>query len=139
MPRWRAFYHLVWATRGREPLITPTLEPLVYRQLRQIAQHHGVNVHAVGGIADHVHMAVSVPPSLAVAVVVKRIKGASSRAIGKATNESFTWQGDYGVDTFSERHLPKVVAYINNQHRHHAEQTIWASIEEIPEPTDEDE
>jgi putative transposase len=111
----------------------------VYRQLRQIAQHHGVNVHAVGGIADHVHMAVSVPPSLAVAVVVKRIKGASSRAIGKATNESFTWQGDYGVDTFSERHLPKVVAHINNQHRYHAEQTIWASIEEIPEPTDEDE
>ena len=110
----------------------------MHRQLRQIAQHHGINVHAVGGVADHVHMAVSIPPAISVAVAVKRIKGASSHLINKSVDDPFAWQGDYSVDTFSERHLPKVVAYINNQHRHHAENTLWPSIEEIPEPSDEE-
>ena len=119
-------------------MITPILEPLVHRQLRQIAQHHGLSVHAVGGIEDHVHMAASVPPAISVAAAVKRIKGASSHAISKSVEDPFAWQGDYNVDTFSERHLSKVVAYINNQHRHHANNTLWPSIEEIPEPTDEE-
>ena len=77
MPYWRLFYHLIWATRGREPLITPQLEPIVHRQLRQIAQHHGIGVYAVGGIENHVHVAVLIPPSLAVSAAIKRIKGSS--------------------------------------------------------------
>ncbi|HEX3723484.1 MAG TPA: IS200/IS605 family transposase [Nitrolancea sp.] len=138
MSWWTLFFHLVWATRGRERLITQALEPMIHRQLREIAQHHGIGVYAVEGVEDHVHMAVSIPPSLSVAAAIKRIKGASSHAINQAVDEAFGWQGEYGVDTFSERHLPRVIAYIDNQHRHHAEKTLWPSIEEIPVPSDEE-
>ncbi len=134
MPRWRLFYHLVWATRGREPSITPAREPEVHRVLRQTARSHGIIVHAVGGVADHVHLAVSIPPSLAVATAVQRIKGGSARTLNATFGDGFGWQGEYGVDTFGERHLAAVVAYIERQHRHHAEQTLWPSIEEIPTP-----
>jgi REP element-mobilizing transposase RayT len=64
MSRWRSFYHAVWATRAREPLITATLEPVVHCVVRQIAQHHRITVHAIGGTEDHIHIAISIPPSL---------------------------------------------------------------------------
>jgi putative transposase len=127
------YYHVVWATRGREPLITPALEPLVHRQLRQIAQHQRIFVHAVGGTDDHIHMAISIPPTLAIATAMKQIKGASSHAIRPEAGGTFGWQEDYGISSFSKRHLPQVVAYIENQRRHHADQTLWAAIEPFPD------
>ncbi|HET7038083.1 MAG TPA: IS200/IS605 family transposase [Thermomicrobiaceae bacterium] len=135
MSRWRLFYHLVWATKGRQPLITPQIAPTVHRHLRQAAHRHNLMVHAVGGVADHVHLAVSLPPTLPVATAVQRIKGASSRAITEELGIDFGWQGDYSVDSFAGRHLAAVIAYIENQPRHHADGTLWSMIEELPEPS----
>lgn len=132
MSRWRLFYHLVWATRDREPLITPEIEPHVYRHLRQTAQHYDIVVHAVGGTADHVHLAVSIPPSLAVATAAARLKGASTRAIKEERGIDFGWQGEYGVTSFAERHLGTVVDYIDSQRQRHAEGSLWPEAELPP-------
>jgi putative transposase len=132
MSWWQLYYHVVWATRGREPLIVQSIEPLVHRQLRLIAQHQHVTVHAVGGTDDHIHMAITIPPTLAVATAMKHIKGVSSHDMSLEIGGTFGWQADYGINTFSERHLPRVVAYIENQRRHHADQTLWPAIESIP-------
>lgn len=133
--RWRLFYHLVWATRDREPLITPTLQPHLYRHLSQIAQKYEILVHAIGGIEDHVHLAASIPPSLAVATAVRRIKGTSSRAINEEFGGGFGWQNEYGVNSFGEQHLRVVVAYIENQRRRHARGRIWPEAE-LSTPSD---
>ncbi len=129
MPRWRLYYHLVWSTQGREPLITVERELIVHQRVRQTAERHGVVVHAIGGIDDHVHLAVTIPPTIPVAIAVQRIKGGSSRALNEEFGGHFGWQNEYGVDSFSERQLPRVVAYLANQRRHHAEQTLWTAIE----------
>lgn len=129
MSWWQLYYHVVGAIRGREPLMTPSLEPLIHRQLRQIAQHQRIFVHAVGGTDDHIHMAISIPPTLAIAAAMKQIKGASSHAINLEVGGAFGWQADYGISSFSKRHLPQVVAYIENQRRHHANQTLWTEVE----------
>jgi len=34
MPYWKLFYHVVWSTRNREPLLTPDTEPTVQGLLR---------------------------------------------------------------------------------------------------------
>jgi putative transposase len=78
---------------------------------------------------DHIHMAVSIPPSMAVATAVQRLKGASSRELNEEFGGAFGWQGEYSVDSFSERHLDRVIAYVENQRRHHAEGKLWPSIE----------
>ncbi|HET7036502.1 MAG TPA: IS200/IS605 family transposase [Thermomicrobiaceae bacterium] len=132
MPRWWLFHHLVWATKGREPLMTPERAAVVHRHLRNAAHRHEIPVHAVGGVADHVHLAVSIPPTMAVATAVQRIKGASSRDITVDIGDAFGWQGDYSVDSFSKRHLAQVIAYIEDQPRHHAEGTLWPAIEVLP-------
>jgi REP element-mobilizing transposase RayT len=36
--------------------------------------------HAVGCMPDHIHVAVSIPPKVALSDLVRRMKGASSRA-----------------------------------------------------------
>jgi len=131
VPRCRLFYHLVWSTRGREPIIVRSIEEHVHQQLRSVALRHGVEVHAIGGVEDHVHLAVSIPPSLSVADAVRRIKGASSRALGIEYGPEFGWQQEYSADSISRRNLPAVVTYIVNQRQHHDDQTTIAAAEPI--------
>ncbi len=101
----------------------------MHQQLRETAERLGVIVHAVGGTDDHIHMAVSIPPTISIADAMHRIKGSSSRAINQAFAGGFQWQPDYSIDSFAERHLGRVVGYILNQRRHHAEGALWDRIE----------
>jgi len=54
--------------------------------------------------------------------------------INEEFGDGFGWQAEYSVDSFAERHLPRVVSYIVDQRRHHAEGTLWPAIEELPGP-----
>ena len=129
MSRWRLFYHVVWATNGREALITPDRESVVHDELRAAAERQEIIVHAIGSTDDHVHMAVSIPPTTAVTTAIGRIKGASSHALNLQFNGNFGWQKEYSVDSFSERHLDRVVSYVTNQRDHHAAGSLWTRIE----------
>jgi putative transposase len=132
MPRWRLFYHVVWTTCDREPLIEAAWEKALHGYLWGKADALGCIPHAVGGIEDHVHLALSIPPRLAVATVVGRLKGASSHHVSHALTPggAFAWQAEYGVFSFSERALPRVVAYVHDQRNHHAAGTLWPKLED---------
>jgi hypothetical protein len=39
------------------------------------------------------------------------------------------WQAEYGVSSFSEKALASIVDYINNQKKHHAENTLTVGLE----------
>ena len=77
MSFWRAFYHLVWATEGRLPMMSPEIEQQLYAYLIRKSSELGVYVYAINGIEDHLHLIVAIPPKLAVSEVVKRLKGRS--------------------------------------------------------------
>ncbi|HEU4793874.1 MAG TPA: IS200/IS605 family transposase, partial [Nitrolancea sp.] len=136
MPYWRLFYHVVWATKDRLPLIVPEKRLEVHRVLADGARKDGIIVHAVGGVEDHIHLAVSIPPALSIATVVGRIKGRSSHTLSPLFDGSFGWQAEYGVISFSERDLPRVVAYMENQVRHHQSGTLWPTLEHVGESGD---
>ena len=77
---------------------------------------------------DHVHIAASIPPRLAVSDVVQRIKGSSSRALKEADRDTCEpwsgWQSEYGVLTFGERFLEQVSDCVRNQKSHRALGTL---------------
>jgi putative transposase len=123
------FYHIVWATKGRQPLIGDEEEAIIRRSLKLTFDDLDVIPHAVSIMPDHVHVVVSAPPKISPAELVKRMKGASSHAIREEVDRWFAWQAEYGVHSFSEQALPKVVAYVANQHVHHAANTLWAGLE----------
>ena len=134
MPYWRMFCHLIWATKHREPLLVGNVGRVVEASLRAKCEEMKVLVHAVYLMPDHVHLAVSIPPSLSVADVVSRLKGSSSHLVNHAepvSNQAFAWQPEYGAVSFGEKQLPDVVAYIENQPERHAARQLWARVERI--------
>jgi REP element-mobilizing transposase RayT len=82
MPYWRAFYHIVWTTKHRAPLITPDVEAVIFPSIAHRAGELGATVYALNGVADHVHLVVAIPPRLAVAQLVGEVKGRSSFIAG---------------------------------------------------------
>jgi putative transposase len=139
MSHWRLFYHLVWATRDRHPLLSdPLVIEALERSLEGICQDLQIKVHAIGTMPDHVHLACSIPPSHSIADAVKRLKGASSHYLNQtrfATGETvFAWQAEYGVYSITERALPEVVAYIHNQETRHAAHNLWSGFEQMESP-----
>jgi len=80
-------------------------------------------------------MVVSIPPKLAVAEVVKRLKGASSHYLNHeaAIDVAFAWQRGYGALSFGERQRPIAKAYVAKQKQHHEDKTTNAWLERYTE------
>jgi putative transposase len=140
MPLCHLYYHFVWATHERLPLITPVREALLYPFIRHRTSHLGGSVYAIGGIADHIHLIATIPPNLAVSDYVRLIKGSSSRCMNvnaASPPAKFKWQQEYGAFSVSERNLKTAIAYVQNQQQHHAEGTIFPLLEPdaLPLPT----
>jgi putative transposase len=96
----------------------------------------GSFVHAIGGTPTHVHLAVTVPPTLLVSEFIGKLKGGSSHEVnhqGSGNSKQLQWQGGYDVVSFGTRDLPWVVAYIENQREHHARGTIHERLERVEE------
>jgi putative transposase len=138
MTYWRLFYHLVWGTKSREPLIDDDRAVVIERSIRVVCHEAGVILHAIGGMPDHRHLAVSIPPRLAIAEFMRRAKGESSHLLnhsaGREGGDWFAWQPEYGAISFGEGPLPRVIAYIQNQAEHHASNTLWPSFELTDRP-----
>lgn len=135
MAYWQLYYHIVWATKGRDLLITKELQAALYKYLRGKVISLGGVFHAVGGMEDHVHVVASIPPKLAVANFVGQLKGASSHWVNHQNDfESVLyWQDGYGVFSFGKRALPRVIEYVLNQQEHHTKNDLWLALERIEE------
>jgi putative transposase len=130
--------HITWHTKASLPLLTPQVEPYVHRFLRQyLVNTPGAYVHEVGGIETHVHIAVSVVPTISISELVGRLKGASSHETNKQLGRGrklLEWQAGYGVLSFGTKDLEWVGAYIRNQREHHARGTAHDRLERILPP-----
>jgi REP element-mobilizing transposase RayT len=133
MPYHRLHYHLIWATYQREPLLTDEVERQVYGTILNKAKELGCLVHAIGGIDNHLHRAISIPPKVAVAEAVRQLKGASAYYVNHQSHptSSFRWQKGYGALTFGERSMETIVAYVHNQKEHHDQGTTIALYEHM--------
>lgn len=130
MPYWRLFYHIVWGTKNRLPLIESVWEADLHGYIWGKATALGCIPHAINGMPDHLHVAISIPPKLSVATLIGQLKGASSHHINtKYTDRTFAWQAEYGVVSFSEKLLERVVNYVKNQKKHHAENSLDLAME----------
>jgi putative transposase len=135
MPYWKLYYHFVWSTKNRFPFIDASIESALYRAIVAKSQQMEGFVHAIGGMEDHVHLAVSIPPKIALAKFIGDIKGNSSHYINHVIKPDFEfrWQDAYGAFSFGEKSLSTVVRYIQNQKEHHADGTLIATMEQMDE------
>ena len=120
--------HITWHTKNNHASITNDLRPKLFEYLERRARgEKGVAVHAIGGTDNHIHIAVSVPPTLGISRWIGELKGASSHYVNQSLlnrKGGLEWQSGYGVVSFSTRDIPRVVEYIAAQgdiHQHRVE------------------
>jgi len=77
-PYTQLYLHLVWSTWDRHPFLVGEVRDRIYECIQAECVNLRVEVIAIGGIEDHLHLLVRVPPTIAPADLVKRVKGASS-------------------------------------------------------------
>ncbi len=63
MPYCRLFYHFVWATKDRLPLITESNRDPLYAAIAAKVKELKGTTYALNGMDDHVHLVATVPPT----------------------------------------------------------------------------
>jgi REP-associated tyrosine transposase len=86
---------------------------------------------AVGGVADHVHVLVSLPASLSVAKAIQLLKGNSSKWVHEAFPKlrAFEWQVGYGAFSIGISGVEVTSSYIHGQEGHHRTRTFLDELQ----------
>ena len=115
------YYHLVWDTVKKHPLINAALQSFLRDFIMHKCQELGIHVLAVGINPDHVHLLFSLKPTHYIPDIVQALKGGSAYAANHAspTLGVLYWKRGYSIRTVSERNLDIAKAYVNNQAKHH--------------------
>jgi putative transposase len=117
--------HCVFSTKDRRRLIGEELQPKLWAYIGGIARANKFKALAVGGMPDHAHVLLSLPPSMPVSKAVQLIKGGSSKWINdQMERRTFTWQDAYGAFSVGVLQVENTVRYIQRQKHHHAKTTF---------------
>jgi putative transposase len=116
-----SYFHCVFSTKERRPLIPPSLRDRLWPFLGGIARNNEMKAIEIGGVQDHVHVLLSLPSTLSVAKALQLIKGGSSKWVHETFPEHrlFGWQVKYGAFSVSVSQLDKTIEYIKSQEEHH--------------------
>lgn len=113
--------HLVFSTKNRQPFITPSIEPELFKYLATEMRNMDCPSLAINGTADHLHILFALSRTKTIADVVKEVKGSSSRWIKHRSIEfrAFQWQAGYGGFSIGRSQSEQVTRYIARQKEHH--------------------
>ena len=114
-------YHVIFGTRYRSKIITPTYQERLYEYMGGTIRGLKGHLVEIGGVEDHVHLLVNLSPAIALSDAVRDIKANSSKWVDEndLTKDGFEWQKGYGAFTVSYSNIKIVREYIRNQKKHH--------------------
>ena len=114
--------HVVFSTKNRERWLRAEIEEDVWRYLGGICRAYDVKALQIGGVEDHVHGLLGMPPMIALSDFVKRLKGESSKWFSREKKgmAGFAWQDGYGAFSVGRSQITDTIHYIQTQREHHA-------------------
>ena len=118
--------HCVFATKDRYPWLTQEVQERLWPHIAGVARENRMNAVTVGGVADHVHILLSIPSTLSIAKAMQLLKGNSSKWIHETFSgrAAFAWQNGYGAFSVSYSHVDRVKGYLARQADHHRTRTF---------------
>jgi putative transposase len=115
---------LIFSTKNREKRISLKLQAKLWPYMAGIARNHGFEAIKVGGVEDHAHALMLLPPTIPLAKAVQVLKACSSKWINDtAASKDFAWQEGYGAFSVSASQTEGVIRYIADQAAHHAKRS----------------
>lgn len=134
----KLYYHFVWSTKERLPLIENAVGSKVIEVIETECRKRGAIPIACNTMPDHVHLLVSLPPTITVSTFIGQIKGVCSYQHNHQlpTRHWLKWQDGYGVVTIREAEVEKVIRYISDQQQIHESRKTSRFLEttEVTEP-----
>ncbi|MES2594091.1 MAG: IS200/IS605 family transposase [Verrucomicrobiota bacterium] len=119
--------HLVFSTKDRVPFVQKEMRPRLHAYMAEVARSQGCMAYRVGGVADHVHLALTLPRTMTQSDLVKELKTSSNHWLEKQDRKGyadFAWQRGYGIFSIGKSQLADLVQYIEDQEVHHAKRTF---------------
>lgn len=114
-------YHVVFATKDRKSVLKTDRREDLFKYIWGIVKNRNCHLYRINGFDDHLHLLISVHPTVTLAGLVKDIKTGSSRWIRQ--NDAFKgfmgWQQGYGAFTHSVAGKEALMSYIKSQEDHH--------------------
>jgi len=113
--------HIIFSTKDRTPSLNASVRPNLHAYLATVARNADCECYRVGGVADHVHLAIRISRTIAVAQVIENLKTSSSKWLKTQSPElaHFAWQRGYGAFSVGPTDLQALIAYIDAQEEHH--------------------
>jgi REP element-mobilizing transposase RayT len=115
------YIQVIFSVKRRENLIHKTWQDELHKYICGIVNGKKQKVYAIGGVADHIHILISINPSIAISDLVRDIKASSSKWINekKYVMGKFNWQEGFAAFSYAQSQLDAVITYINQQELHH--------------------
>lgn len=111
------YTHCVFSTKERQNTIPDDLRPKLWAYLTGIAQNLKLVPIAIGGMSNHIHLLLRIPPVVPLAEAIQKLKANSSRWMGE--QREFQWQEGYAAFSVSPSSAEKVKIYVRRQEEHH--------------------
>ena len=115
--------HCVFSTKDRINLIPDEVRERLYAYLFGIARNVNMEILALGGTANHVHMLMALPAKQSLSNAIRDLKANPSRWMSE-NGPRFTWQEGFGAFSVSPSQVSAVKHYIRSQAEHHKKQTF---------------
>jgi putative transposase len=110
--------HCVFSSKGRIDSIPNGIRERLYAYLFGIARHLGIEILAMGGSANHIHILIALPAKFPLSYAVRDLKANSSRWMTE-NGPRFCWQEGFGAFSVTFSQAAVVKEYIRNQDAHH--------------------
>ena len=120
------YIHVIFAVQGRQNLIHKGWRNELYKYITGIVRENNQKLYIINGVADHVHILLSLRPAIAISELIRDIKAGSSKWINdkQFIKGKFRWQEGYGAFSYGQSQLPRVIKYIKNQEEHHRKKSF---------------
>jgi len=131
----QCYYHFTWSTRWRHETIDDEVRRWTVGAIENESRQRGATVQTCNAMPDHVHLFVSMPPTGDRSVFIGQVKGASAFQFNRQfpQHDKLEWQQGYAILTLRKGEAPKLIAYIDDQQRRHAEKRTIRLFEERPD------
>jgi putative transposase len=118
--------HIVFSTKDRAPVLDATVRPALHAYLATVARNVDCECFRVGGVADHVHLAIRLSRTITMAHLIEELKTSSSKWLKTQSPAlaAFAWQRGYGAFSVGPSDLNALLHYIDTQEEHHRTRTF---------------
>ena len=117
-------YHVIWCPKYRKSILEKEVATAIDKILDAVCMKHSWQIIAKEIQPDHIHLFLSIPPSIAVCDVVKILKGSSARKLftefpilHKTLWGGHLWSPSYYVGTAGNISAEVIKKYIERSYQ----------------------